>query len=77
MKRKITSAILICLGLGFLWQAPADPPGNCDDLCRERYRACLDEVKRLCDGFPPCPNRLALVQTCGRAYHSCVGNCVH
>ena len=85
MKRKITGAILISLGLGFLWQAASTTAlgqrstigrgreeGPCHRSCLESFNRCSDLAKSGSDG-----RRQALnIQGCQRLYHSCLGNCV-
>ena len=72
MKRKITSAILISIGLGFLWQAVGQTPeGPCHQTCRDHLKACLDAAKQ----FPG--SNLTAIKICDGAYHRCLGNCVH
>ena len=69
MKRKITGAILISLGLALFWQALAQGL-DCQTLCRERYVQCQDSAKKSTD-----PVRG--LKICKDAYHTCVGNCVN
>jgi hypothetical protein len=69
MKRKITGAILIFLGLGLFWQAIAQGL-DCQTLCRERYTQCRDSAEKSSD-----PVRS--LKTCNDAYHECLGNCVN
>ena len=72
MRRKMTSAILICLGLGFLWQALAQPEGPCEKICGEHYRACVEAIRH----GPDVPNPVLAQRACGQIYRSCRGNCV-
>ena len=69
MKRKITGAILISLGLGLFWQALAQGL-DCQTLCRERYVQCRDSADKSTD-------RVRSLKICNDAYHSCLGNCVN
>ena len=69
MKRKISGAVLISLGLGLFWQALAQGL-DCQTLCRERYVQCRDSADKSTD-----PVRS--LKACNDAYHSCVGNCVN
>jgi len=69
MKRKITGAILISLGLGLFWQAFAQGL-DCQTLCRERYVQCSDLARKSTD-----PVRG--LKVCNDSYHSCLGNCVN
>ena len=48
MKRKITGAILISLGLGLFWQALAQGL-DCQTLCREKYVQCRDSADKSID----------------------------
>jgi hypothetical protein len=74
MKRKITGAILISLGLGLFWQAlgqyePAEGL-NCQARCRAGYVQCRDLARKSID-----PVRS--LKVCSDTYHSCLGNCVN
>jgi hypothetical protein len=74
MKRKITGAILISLGLGLFWQAlgqyePAEGL-NCQTRCRAGYVRCRDLAQKSIE-----PVRS--LKICNDAYHSCLGNCVN
>jgi hypothetical protein len=69
MKRKITGAILISLGLGLFWQALAQGL-DCQTLCREKYVQCRDAAEKSTD-------RIRGLKICNDTYHSCVGNCVN
>jgi hypothetical protein len=72
MKRKIASAILICLSLGFLWQAVGVPkPTNCHRVCEQGFMDCIAPVK---NGL----GRVAslVIIGCREKYHTCMGNCV-
>ena len=73
MKRKITSAILVCLGLGFLWQAVAHNGKPCHDLCFESFIDCENLAKARFDGRV----QANALENCARGYHRCLGNCVH
>jgi hypothetical protein len=85
MKRKITGAILISLGLGFLWQAASTTAlgqrstigrgrleGPCHRSCLASFNRCSDLAKSGSDGRRQAFN----IQGCQRLYHSCLGNCV-
>ena len=69
MKRKITGAILISVGLGLFWQALAQSV-DCQTLCREKYIQCRDLAEKSTDPIRG-------LKTCKDAYHGCVGNCVN
>jgi len=46
MKRKITGAVLISLGLALFWQALAQGL-DCQTLCRERYASVVTQLRSL------------------------------
>ena len=69
MKRTITGAILISLGLSLFWEALAQGL-DCQTLCREKYMQCRDAANKSTD-------RISSLKVCNDAYHSCVGNCVN
>ena len=72
MKRKIASAILICLSLGFLWQAVGVPkPTNCHRLCEQRFQDCIAPVK---NGLGRSASLVII--GCREKRHTCLGNCV-
>jgi hypothetical protein len=65
MKRKITGAILIFLGLGFLWQALGQ--ADCKATCHERLKDCQQIGFRL--KCIPC------IQKCDDRYRECMEKC--
>jgi hypothetical protein len=69
MKRKITGAILISLGLGLFWQALAEGL-DCQTQCRASYGQCRDSARKSI-------NPIRSLKICNDAYHSCLGNCVN
>jgi len=69
MKRKITSTILIFLGLGLFWQALAQNV-DCQTLCRDKYVQCRDSANKSIDP-------IRSLKVCNDVYHSCLGNCVN
>lgn len=69
MKREITGAILIFMGLGLFWQALAQGL-DCQSQCRDRYVQCRDAAAKSIDPA-------SSLKVCNDAYHSCVGNCVN
>jgi len=74
MKRKITGAILISLGLGLFWQAlgqyePAEGL-DCQTRCRTGYIQCRDLAHKTI-------NPIRSLKICNDAYHKCLGNCVN
>ena len=68
MKRKITGAILICLGLGLFWQALAEGL-DCQTRCRESYDRCVELAHKDI-------NPIRSLKVCNDTYHTCLGNCV-
>jgi hypothetical protein len=66
MKRKITAAILIFLGLGFLWQG-ALGQADCKATCRERLKTCHKVAFAL--KCAPCVIR------CDEQHKACEANC--
>jgi hypothetical protein len=73
MKRKITSAILISVGLGFLWQTLAQlPEGPCEKLCNQQYSECIAQIPH----GPDRPNPKLAERACAALYRFCRGNCV-
>ena len=69
MKRKITGAILISLGLGLFWQALAEGL-DCQTRCRESYDQCTDLAHKSNDP-------IRSLKVCNDAFHKCLGNCVN
>ena len=70
MKRKITGAILISLGLGLFWQALAQEGLDCQSQCREKYVQCRDLADKSTDP-------VSSLKICNDVYHKCLGNCVN
>jgi hypothetical protein len=69
MTRKITSVILISLGLGLFWQALAESL-DCQTQCRKSYDQCTDLAHEAI-------NPIQSLKICNDAYHNCLGNCVN
>jgi hypothetical protein len=69
MKRQITGAILISLGLGLFWQALAEGL-DCQTICRKSYAQCSDLAYKSI-------NPIRSLKICNDAFHRCLGNCVN
>src|SRR5881409_1112752 len=69
MKRKITGAILISLGLGLFWQALAEGL-DCQTRCRESYVQCTDLAHKSIDP-------IRSLKICNDTLRRCLGNCVN
>src|SRR5438128_11958554 len=69
MKRKITGAILISLGLGLFWQALAEGL-DCQTQCRESYVDCSDLAHKSI-------NPIRSLKICNDAFLRCLGNWVN
>jgi len=69
MKRKITGAVLISLGLGLFLQALAQGL-DCQSQCRETYVQCRASADKSVD-------QVNSLKICNDVYHKCLGNCVN
>ena len=69
MKKKITCAILISLGLGLFWEALAQGL-DCQTHCRERYVQCRESADKSVD-------LVRSQKICNDVFHKCLGNCVN
>jgi hypothetical protein len=67
MKRKITSVILIFLGLGFLWQTLGGQAA-CEAKCKEKLKDCIQKANMRSCG--------TCIDSCTAAYSQCSSKCL-